>query len=68
MIIGRNTDFFSFFGKCSSLVRGFKMNLLEKYSMDMFFKGMQENYHQQLFDLLKIIKTDLLVNFIDFGM
>ena len=34
----------------------------------MFFKGMKENWHQQLFDILIIIKMDPLINFIDFDI
>ena len=66
--IGRKYDFYSFFGKNSFVVRGFKMNLLEKYSTKVLLKGTQVKLQYQLFDSVIIIKTGPLVNFINFAI
>ena len=57
-----NLFFFSFSGKNSFVVRGFKMNLLEKYSTKVLLKGTQVKLQYQLFDSVIIIETGPLVN------
>ena len=63
-----NLIFSVFLEKNRFVVRGFKMNLLEKYSTKVLLKGTQVKLQYQLFDSVIIIKTGPLVNFIDFAI